>query len=185
MVKKSILLHCIFILTACSPVEQSPFNIYTELAPATQDASKDSRIQPFVKLYNGMKNEALTDLIENAYTEKIYFNDTLVTIDSRKELIRYLKTTAEQVDNLELSVLDVTAIGQNDQDLIVRWTMVTHLTLLGKEKKIDSAGITHLHLNGQGKIILHQDFWDSMQGFYQHIPILGGLLRWIKYRVHS
>jgi hypothetical protein len=40
--------------------------------------------------------------------------------------------------------------------------------------------MSHLRFNNEGKIILHQDYWDSMQGFYQHIPIIGGVLQWIK-----
>jgi hypothetical protein len=51
---------------------------------------------------------------------------------------------------------------------------------MGQAIDIQSIGISHLRFNANNKIILHQDYWDSMQGFYQHLPIIGGVLRWIK-----
>ena len=51
---------------------------------------------------------------------------------------------------------------------------------MGQDIDIQSIGISHLRFNADNKIIVHQDYWDSMQGFYQHLPIIGGVLRWIK-----
>ena len=34
----------------------------------------------------------------------------------------------------------------------------------------------------QGRVLLHQDFWDSAQGVWDHVPVLGTVIRWIQYR---
>jgi hypothetical protein len=31
-----------------------------------------------------------------------------------------------------------------------------------------------------GKVILHQDYWDSASGFFEHIPIVGGVIKAVK-----
>jgi hypothetical protein len=46
----------------------------------------------------------------------------------------------------------------------------------------DTIGITHLRFNEAGRVILHQDFWDTGLGFYQHIPVLGRVVKSINRR---
>jgi hypothetical protein len=40
--------------------------------------------------------------------------------------------------------------------------------------------MTHLKFNREGRIVLHQDYWDSTAGFFEYVPILGPVIRWIK-----
>lgn len=39
--------------------------------------------------------------------------------------------------------------------------------------------MTHLRFDAAGRIIVHQDFWDSAEGLYRHFPLIGWLLRQI------
>ena len=41
----------------------------------------------------------------------------------------------------------------------------------------------HLRFNDAGQVVLHQDFWDSSQGFFEHVPILGAMIRWVRNRL--
>jgi hypothetical protein len=43
--------------------------------------------------------------------------------------------------------------------------------------------MTLLRFDKQGRVVLHQDFWDSSAGFYEHLPVLGGVMRWIKSKI--
>jgi hypothetical protein len=43
--------------------------------------------------------------------------------------------------------------------------------------------MTMLRFDGEGRVVLHQDFWDPAAGFYEHLPVLGGVLRWIKSKI--
>ena len=53
----------------------------------------------------------------------------------------------------------------------------------GVEQKI--RGATHLVLNDQGQIALHRDYWDAAEELYEKLPVLGGLMRWLKRRARS
>jgi len=46
-------------------------------------------------------------------------------------------------------------------------------------------GATHLVLNEAGLITLHRDYWDAAEELYEKIPMLGGLMRWLKRRANS
>jgi len=41
-------------------------------------------------------------------------------------------------------------------------------------------GGSHLVLNASGGITLHRDYWDAAEELYEKLPLLGGLLRWLK-----
>lgn len=46
-------------------------------------------------------------------------------------------------------------------------------------------GVSHLRLDGQGRITHHQDYWDAAHGLYQKMPLIGALMRWLRKRVNS
>lgn len=43
--------------------------------------------------------------------------------------------------------------------------------------------MTHIRFDSEGKVILHQDFWDSTGGLFEHVPALGWMLRRAKKRL--
>lgn len=46
-------------------------------------------------------------------------------------------------------------------------------------------GGSHLQFNAQGLISLHRDYWDAAEELYEKLPLLGGLMRWLKVRANS
>ena len=41
-------------------------------------------------------------------------------------------------------------------------------------------GASRLEFNAQGLVALHRDYWDAAEELYEHLPLLGALLRAIK-----
>ncbi len=46
-------------------------------------------------------------------------------------------------------------------------------------------GASHLVLDGQGLVALHRDYWDAAEELYEKLPVVGGLMRWLKKRANS
>jgi hypothetical protein len=46
-------------------------------------------------------------------------------------------------------------------------------------------GCSHLHLSADGRIRSHRDYWDAAEELYEKLPVLGGLMRWLKARARS
>ncbi len=46
-------------------------------------------------------------------------------------------------------------------------------------------GATHLVLSNTGLITLHRDYWDAAEELYEKLPVLGGLMRWVKRRANT
>ncbi len=46
-------------------------------------------------------------------------------------------------------------------------------------------GGTHVQFNAQGLISMHRDYWDAAEELYEKLPLLGGVMRWLKARANS
>lgn len=43
-------------------------------------------------------------------------------------------------------------------------------------------GASHLVLDGEGRITHHRDYWDAAEELYEKLPVVGGLMRWMRRR---
>ena len=68
-------------------------------------------------------------------------------------------------------------------DVFLVWSMEARFTPIRTERISDSLGVTHLRFDENGRVILHQDFWDSTEGFFRHVPVLGSVVNAVKRRV--
>ena len=55
--------------------------------------------------------------------------------------------------------------------------------LRGREQII--LGTSHLVFSEQGLITLHRDYWDAAEELYEKLPVVGGLMRWLKNRANQ
>lgn len=46
-------------------------------------------------------------------------------------------------------------------------------------------GASHVVFNEQGLVTLHRDYWDAAEELYEKLPVLGGVMRWLKKRANS
>jgi limonene-1,2-epoxide hydrolase len=43
-------------------------------------------------------------------------------------------------------------------------------------------GTSHLQLAPDGRILDHRDYWDAAEELYEKLPLIGGLMRWLRQR---
>ncbi len=174
-------LFLIILLSGCSSKQPSPIDEYLTLYQPSNEIKLDKQIDNFVALYKDLKHLSAAEQVKKTYAEDFYFNDTLVTLRKRKELIIYLEATQKQLRSIDFKVLNILTKGD---DIFLHWDMQTKFEVLGVSRDVRSLGMSHLRFNKKGKIILHQDYWDSSNGFFQHIPLLGDVINWIKNGLH-
>jgi hypothetical protein len=46
-------------------------------------------------------------------------------------------------------------------------------------------GASRLVFSAQGLVTLHRDYWDAAEELYEKLPLVGGLMRWLKRRANS
>ena len=46
-------------------------------------------------------------------------------------------------------------------------------------------GATQLIFSASGLVTLHRDYWDAAEELYEKLPVVGGLMRWLKRRANQ
>ena len=46
-------------------------------------------------------------------------------------------------------------------------------------------GASHLVFSSTGLVELHRDYWDAAEELYEKLPVIGGLMRWLKRRANT
>jgi hypothetical protein len=46
-------------------------------------------------------------------------------------------------------------------------------------------GGSHVVFNDQGLVTLHRDYWDAAEELYEKLPVLGGVMRWLRKRANT
>jgi len=149
-------------------------------APEPGSDAELAAVERFKAFFARLNADGLAEAIDRTYAEDVYFNDTLKTQRSREALKPYLAESAHAVDQCTVEVLDVVRYGE---DFYFRWRMAIKFKKFKRGMLTQSVGISHIRFNQDGLIVLHQDFWDSTSGLFEHVPIVGWLISKIKARL--
>lgn len=170
--------------SACTtPMKTSPITEYSnalralDQSPAPSPEANKAGIAAFEKFYASLTTGSVRDLTSKTYARELFFNDSLKTIRTASELEHYFLETAKNTERVTATVTDVAISGSN---VYVRWEMEIEFKKFQRGEVHHSIGMTHLRFDEEGRIVLHQDYWDAASGFYEHVPILGSAIRWIK-----
>jgi hypothetical protein len=147
-----------------------------EAGPPLAEGSEEERraIERFQNLLGDFKAPDFGERIPEVYAEDVFFNDTIKTVHGAEDLQEYLTATAEAIDKGTVEFLDLVADNGN---YYFRWAMTIRFRRFARGEDTRSVGMTHVRFDSAGKVALHQDFWDSAGGLFEHVPALGWMLR--------
>ncbi|CRM36582.1 SnoaL-like domain protein [Pseudomonas sp. 37 R 15] len=118
-------------------------------------------------------------LLDSLYSDDIVFADPLHEVHGLPELHRYFAQLYSNVNQLSFDFhgFDQTVEGEG----YLRWTMnFRHPRLAGGEL-IRVLGCSHLMW--RAKVYRHRDYFDAGALLYEHLPVLGGVISWLKRRM--
>lgn len=87
----------------------------------------------------------------------------------------------EQVDAPSFRV--TTRVLQGD-DAFLTWEFIFRMRRFSNAEQV-IRGATHVRFDADGLVCLHRDYWDAAEELYEKLPVLGGLMRWLKKRAAS
>ena len=152
-------------------------------APAFARGSSQERaaLERFQRFFADFSPQKIAVLLDQTYSADAWFNDTLKTIRGRDAMRHYLAESAEAVQSC---VVEVKEVLSNEQgDYYIRWLMTIRFKRFKKGQDTQTIGMSHVRFNSEGKVCFHQDYWDSTAGIFEHIPLLGWMIRKIKARL--
>jgi hypothetical protein len=133
-------------------------------------AQDRAAIENFILAMSDLKHADSKARLEKAYAPELYFNDTVHTMRTRADVVAYMLKTADKVESLEVEVQDVAV---KDNDYYLRWVMTMRFEMSGDMIDSKSIGMSHIRTDNNGQVVIHQDYWDGIEGLYQYIPFVG------------
>lgn len=112
------------------------------------------------------------------YEENIQFTDPIHSLNGLSSLHEYFKGMA---DNVEHCTFDFHRQVSQESSAYLEWNM--KLTMKGSQKIIVAPGVTYIEFGD--KVSLHRDYFDAGAMFYENVPILRSIIRYIKKRIAS
>jgi len=79
----------------------------------------------------------------------------------------------------------VTGQLQQGNQAFLTWDFVFRLRRFDTTTVQTVRGATHLLLDDAGRVTLHRDYWDAAEELYEKLPVVGGLMRWLKRRANT
>jgi hypothetical protein len=148
--------------------------------PARGSCTEQVAIKRFEDFLAHLDEKTARDETAKVYAPNAFLNDTLKTVHGAPAIRDYFIRTGKGLDSMTVTFDDVAVSGRN---YYFRWTMDTRMKNLARGKTVRTIGITMVRFDGEGRVILHQDFWDSAQGVWEHVPVMGAVIRWIRTKV--
>lgn len=71
------------------------------------------------------------------------------------------------------------------QQCFLTWDFHFRFKNFKKETPQTIRGGSHLVYSDDGLVTLHRDYWDAAAELYEKLPVVGGLMRWLKKRANS
>ena len=141
-------------------------------------ALEEAAVKRFTDFYAHFTAAKISAELDALYDEDAYFQDGFRQVRSREAIRAYFLGSTEPVQECTFSVLDV---AHSHGNYYFRWIM--RLTVKRKPHDlIELPGMSHVRFNDQGRIVFHHDYWETA-AFYEHLPVIGSIIRWIKNRI--
>lgn len=143
----------------------------------------DARIAAIVGLFEQLSPESLPQLAQ-IYTEAARFKDPFNEVQGVPAIRAIFEHMFRTLDAPRFIVHDTVLQGAQ---CFLTWDFV--FSLKGRQGRklppLTVRGGSHLKLAEDGRISEHRDYWDVAEELYEKLPVLGGLMRWLKRRVNS
>ncbi|WP_339780441.1 nuclear transport factor 2 family protein [uncultured Marinobacter sp.] len=129
----------------------------------------------FRVLFNQLDKGNLNKL-PSVYSEDIRFQDPLGSVEGLDALTRYFAGAYENVISCHFAFEDSVV---QDSSASIPWIMHLRHKRIRGGSEIQVAGISHLKVR-DGKICYHRDYFDAGELLYENLPVVGGVIRWVK-----
>ena len=146
----------------------------------TVGPGSDEAVTRFKSFMASLSPDSIRERTATVYAATAYLNDNLNEVHGASAIEAHLATSLEGLSAIEVDFHDT---ARADSDWFLRWTMRTTFRSLRGGAKVVTSGVTHLRFDGEGRVLIHRDFWDAATGVYEHIPVLGAGIRAIKRRI--
>jgi steroid Delta-isomerase len=154
-------------------------------------------LQKIVQFYENLSEQSVAQL-HLLYAEQAYFKDPFNEVtgiapiaaifremfvqvsDPRFKVLQAIHNQTTRAEEMQTADMPKRAVLAYDAFLI--WEFRFRFKGFKSEQTQMVRGSSHLRFDEERKISFHRDYWDVAEELYEKIPVLGGLMRFLKRR---
>ena len=141
----------------------------------------DTHVARLVAFFENLTPDSL-DQLNQFYTPGAYFKDPFNEVRGLAEVRGIFSHMYEALRQPRFVVTD--SIAQGDQCFLT-WNFEFYFKGFDKATPQTIRGGSHIKFTADGLVDFHRDYWDAAEELYEKLPLLGGLMRWLKKRVQQ
>lgn len=128
-------------------------------------------------IYVQFNKKTLSKLSE-VYAEDVQFRDPFNAINGLPGVKSYYESTMKDLIDCRFEFHHSVELPS---EAVLFWTMHYRHKKIAGGKLLEIPGSSHLKFNE--KVYFHQDYFDAGAMLYEHLPLVGGILGYIKRRM--
>jgi ketosteroid isomerase-like protein len=141
-------------------------------------------IQRVVHFFEHLQPTDVTRMAD-IYTSDAQFKDPFNEVQGVPAIARIF---AHMFETLDAPRFVITQQVQQGAQCFVTWDFLFAMPRMDGGRLQTIRGATHFVLReeaGVWRVAVHRDYWDAAEELYEKLPVVGGLMRWLKKRANS
>ena len=150
-------------------------------APSDDDPSPAGQPESIARLVRFFESMSPADAqrMDGFYAPDAWFKDPFNEVRGVRDISRIFSHMFEQVDAPRFVVTQTVVQGRS---AMLTWDFNFSFKPPLRSGPQRIRGCSHLRLDANGQVAFHRDYWDAAEELYEKLPLLGGLMRWLRRR---
>ena len=147
--------------------------------------SEQSPATLFQHLYRTLNRDTLSiDMLGRFYHHDITFIDPYHNFTGLEEVHRYFDGLYANVEDIQFEFHNTWSNTDKDGNLslVINWTMIYQHPKIAAGRPVTVDGLSELNYSGL-YIVRQRDYFDTSQALFEHLPLLGSAIRFLKRRM--
>lgn len=141
----------------------------------TRNSAVKATLERFQELFNSLDAGNLSTL-SSVYSDSVKFQDPLSSVSGLDHLTRYFAGAYANVVSCQFDFGDPVIAGGK---VAIPWVMRLRHKRIRRGREIRVDGMSNLVIYN-GKVTHHRDYFDAGQLLYEHLPLVGRVIRSIR-----
>jgi len=134
------------------------------------------RLDTLVRYFESITEASVPEL-RTLYAADAYFKDPFNEVRDVREIERIFAHMYEALHEPRFVVR--TRIEQGDEAFLT-WDFQFRIKRYKPQVTQTIRGASHLRFDATGRVAHHRDYWDAAEELYEKLPLVGGLMRFLK-----
>ena len=138
--------------------------------------SGEHELERLVRFFETISLDDLHAQLALVYAADARFKDPFNEVNGVAAIGRIFEHMFDQV--MEPHFVVTTSVLQGDQAFLT-WEFLFRMKRFSNDTQC-IRGATQIVFDAEGKVAVHRDYWDAAEELYEKLPVIGGLMRWLK-----